>query len=150
MNAATPAETSAGLKGFRSIKCSKSTDDPLRRCKNCADFDIPCTFNRPTRRRGTKTKPISGVDQPGYLTHSGSAAGDAELGVTNTNNGAPSRLDHDLWSVTAHNNESGIQGSWKAFAIASEPTIMNLVQAYFEIVYPMSECPVDDRYQHRN
>lgn len=109
---------------------------------------MPCTFNRPTRRRGTKTKPISAVDQLGDLGHSGSAAGGAELGVANTNHAAPTHLDRDLWSATAHNNENGVQSSWKAFAIASEPTIMNLVQAYFEIVYPMWECPVDDRHQH--
>ncbi|KAJ5720374.1 uncharacterized protein N7483_008308 [Penicillium malachiteum] len=37
----------------RSIKCGKS-EDQLGRCQNCADFDVPCTFDRPAKRRGVK------------------------------------------------------------------------------------------------
>jgi hypothetical protein len=33
--------------------------------------------------------------------------------------------------------DAALHNSWKAFAIACDRQIMNLVQVYFEIVYPM-------------
>lgn len=42
-----------------------------------------------------------------------------------------------LWSVSEGNDGGALRNSWRAFAIASDQTIRNLVQVYFEIVYPM-------------
>ncbi|KAL1966273.1 hypothetical protein VTN77DRAFT_4626 [Rasamsonia byssochlamydoides] len=120
----------------RSIKCSKA-DDPLGRCQNCADFDVPCTFDRPIKRRGVKSSRArlnEAQDQrsPGVRSQSDSSqryvrSGDPWGGLST------------LWSATDNpsRDENALRRSWSAFAIATERTIRNLVQVYFEIVYPI-------------
>jgi hypothetical protein len=42
------------------------------------------------------------------------------------------------WSTTeGYDDDGALRNSWKAFAISSDQQIRNLVQVYFEIVYPM-------------
>lgn len=56
-------------------------------------------------------------------------------------------LTGDPWStfnqgwptVEGYDDDGALRNSWKAFAIASDQQIRNLVQVYFEIVYPMYE-----------
>jgi hypothetical protein len=56
-------------------------------------------------------------------------------------------ISADPWSTfnhgwSAEDDDGGaLRNSWKAFAIACDRQIRNLVQVYFEIVYPMyDEC----------
>jgi hypothetical protein len=44
-----------------------------------------------------------------------------------------------LWAAQDNpgRDENALRRSWSAFAIATDKTIRNLVQVYFEIVYPM-------------
>lgn len=56
-------------------------------------------------------------------------------------------LTGDPWSTfnvggvatEVYDDDSALRNSWNAFAIASDRQIRNLVQVYFEIVYPMYE-----------
>jgi hypothetical protein len=42
------------------------------------------------------------------------------------------------WSTAeGYDDDGALRNSWKAFAIASDQQIRNLVQVYFDIVYPM-------------
>lgn len=42
------------------------------------------------------------------------------------------------WStVEGYDDDGALRNSWKAFAISCHQQIRNLVQVYFEIVYPM-------------
>lgn len=43
----------------RSIKCAASETDTSR-CENCEDYDQPCTFDRPVKKRGAKPKRSQG------------------------------------------------------------------------------------------
>ncbi|KAL3443211.1 fungal-specific transcription factor domain-containing protein [Aspergillus insuetus] len=120
----------------RSIKCNKNSG-PLAPCQNCADFGVSCTYDRPTRRRGTR-KHASPVP-PGPLT--GSSESGSEVigklpapvsrnsinGVTNGNRAMP---------IPVLPDSAGIN-PWKAFAAASQRTILDLAQVYLEIVYPI-------------
>ena len=46
------------------------------------------------------------------------------------------------WSTTeGYDDDGALRNSWKAFAISSDQQIRNLVQVYFEIVYPMYDSP---------
>ena len=45
----------------RSIRCLVSEGDE-QRCKNCFDFDQPCTFTRAVKRRGVKPNKRSDVE----------------------------------------------------------------------------------------
>ncbi|KAJ5168624.1 uncharacterized protein N7482_004218 [Penicillium canariense] len=155
MNAARTAKASARIEGL--IKCSKS-DDVLGRCQNCADFDVPCTFDRPAKRRGVKagTKvhardtltsrspagqvQTSQVPQPERA--SGSSASRSSM-YPDTPSRPSLTADHWTsfntgWSTTeGYDDDGALRNSWKAFAISSDQQIRNLVQVYFEIVYPI-------------
>lgn len=42
------------------------------------------------------------------------------------------------WSTAeGYDDDGALRNSWKAFAISCDQQIRNLVQVYFEIVYPM-------------
>jgi len=36
----------------RSIRCRPSNEEPTSHCQNCHDFDVQCTYLRPSRRHG--------------------------------------------------------------------------------------------------
>ena len=51
------------------------------------------------------------------------------------------------WSTAeGYDDDGALRNSWKAFAIASDQQIRNLVQVYFEIVYPMYESKIPSYY----
>ncbi|KAJ5183909.1 hypothetical protein N7492_001525 [Penicillium capsulatum] len=137
----------------RSIKCRQSESSPGR-CKNCADFDVPCTFDRLAKRRGVKpgsrasARDTQSVMESGERVTPASAAAESGGGACgpstsrssyrSSNFGDPwSTFDHG-WSAAEGNDDfMALRDSWKAFAIACDRQIKNLVQVYFEIVYPI-------------
>ena len=141
----------------RSIKCSRS-DDPLGRCQNCSDFDVPCTFDRPAKRRGVKVGTRANArDSPAakpVVDHisTGRHAAAARLSVSSTSRssqladltprpsltGDPWTFFNTGWSTPeGYDDDGALRNSWKAFAISCDRQIRNLVEVYFEIVYPM-------------
>lgn len=115
---------------------------------------MPCTFDRPAKRRGVKTgSRASGRDTQfvrvsvdhdipaaAVTTSGGRASGSS----TSRSSYRPS-ISGDPWSTFDHgwsaaegdDDDGALHNSWKAFAIACDRQIRNLVQVYFEIVYPM-------------
>lgn len=117
------------------------------------DFDLPCTFDRPAKRRDTKRGTLTDSQVPKAYPEITSAAVGRTSGSSiprhshvpalaprqPVSNGTQSILyscspvnDHD-----GDREEFGIRPSWTAFAISCDQQIQNLVQVYFEIVYPM-------------
>lgn len=123
----------------RSIKCSKG-DDPLGRCQNCADFDVPCTFDRPIKRRGVKSSRTVSQDAPDLTSPlSSGVRSQSDASQKWSRSGDSWAALNPLWAAQDNpdRDETALRRSWSAFAIATERTIRNLVQVYFEIVYPM-------------
>ncbi|KAJ5495894.1 hypothetical protein N7539_001010 [Penicillium diatomitis] len=141
----------------RSTRCGKS-EDPLGRCQNCADFDVPCTYDRPTKRRGIKAGSKSHDQDTPYsrgsvdltpnsrMAASGSTSGSfgsrssiqQETSFRPSGTGDPWTSFNTGWSTSEGYDDDGtLRNSWKAFAISSDQQIKNLVQVYFEIVYPI-------------
>ncbi|KAF5010815.1 hypothetical protein FDECE_3040 [Fusarium decemcellulare] len=106
----------------RSIRCRASSDN--QSCQNCKDFAQPCTYNRKPRRRGTKPRTTTSTttiatpepaleDPPPFeSTASGIAQGDVSHGPR-------------------------AQCHWEAPKMASQAVVMDLVEIYFEVVYPI-------------
>ncbi|KAJ5133872.1 hypothetical protein N7448_001108 [Penicillium atrosanguineum] len=139
----------------RSIKCRPS-EDALGRCQNCVDFDVACTFDRPAKRRGVKAgtraaardvpiaKPVidSPTSQNPVEREPGSAASRSSM---HPESGSRSSLMEDPWvsfnqgwsTAEGYDDDGALRNSWKAFAISCDRQIRNLVQVYFEIVYPI-------------
>lgn len=108
----------------RSIRCRPCSNDGAT-CQNCKDFSQACTFNRTPRRRGVRPRASQGT------TH---RAVDA-----NFNPPRPS-VAHDHHPCVSHGVAEARQAAptpWQAPFIASQATIVDLVELYFEIVYPI-------------
>ncbi|KAL5334130.1 fungal-specific transcription factor domain-containing protein [Aspergillus crustosus] len=133
----------------RSIKCNKNNGE-LAPCQNCTDFDVPCTYNRPARRRGarTNTSPVASQSvasvlptqpQPQPQEEDPVRAPSASVASTV----AQSRTSNASWDglngahVVAAAPDPAILSPWKAFAAACQGTIRDLAHVYFEIVYPI-------------
>lgn len=115
---------------------------------------MPCTFDRPAKRRGVKAgsrasaRDTQSVMVSGDRVIPGPAAtgsgGRASLSSTAPSSYRPSNFGDPWstfdqgWSAAEGNDDyTALHDSWKAFAIACDRQIKNLVQVYFEIVYPM-------------
>ncbi|KAJ5760176.1 hypothetical protein N7520_007332 [Penicillium odoratum] len=137
----------------RSIKCSQS-EDALGRCRNCVDFDVPCTFDRPAKRRGVKAGSRASGRDPQYVrasvTHTIPTTAETVSGgrTTRSSNsrspyhtsisGDPGSAFNHGWSAAEGDDDDGVpHNPWKAFAISCDRQIRNLVQVYLEIVYPI-------------
>lgn len=137
----------------RGIKCRQS-EDPLHRCQNCADFDVPCTFDRPAKRRGVKAGSLVSGRDTQYERVSGdhgipapavNVSGERASGSLNSRSSYRPSISGDPWSTFNHgwptaesdNGNVTLHDSWKAFAIACDRRIKSLVQVYLETVYPM-------------
>jgi hypothetical protein len=111
----------------RSTRCKPSEEDPTR-CQNCSDFAISCTYNRPAKKRGIKS---GNSKQPGG---SGGSSVDGEqdarmlLELTNGVHG------NGTFNVV---DKFSIPDRWKTIVLANEGVIRDLMEVYFEVVYPM-------------
>ncbi|KAL4860860.1 hypothetical protein BDV12DRAFT_208697 [Aspergillus spectabilis] len=130
----------------RSIKCNKNNGE-LAPCQNCVDFDVPCTYDRPARRRGARknaspgatqgilpTQPLPQEDDAGRAL-SGSVA--STVGQSRTSNASWDGLNGPHVPIVVGPNDAAMLSPWKAFAAACQGTIRNLAHVYFEIVYPI-------------
>ena len=91
----------------RAIRCLR--DDNALRCLKCIQFDQPCTYARPAKRRGVKPDSKS-ISPTATVTM---------LGTSQDKSDMQSRL------------------RWTAPLIASQAVVMSLAEVYFEVVYPI-------------
>lgn len=108
----------------RSIRCRPS--DVNKTCQNCKDFGHQCTYHREPRRRGVQPRAVSstaGAD-------CGSIRNDHVRGPTDTSGTNP------LVSESSGESSSG-HGAWMAPTVANQAVIVDLIDVYFEIVYPI-------------
>ncbi len=109
----------------RSIRCKPSNEDASR-CQSCLDFGVSCTYNRPAKKRGIK----SGSGKGSSDNVSGARDGESDarmlLELTNGIHGNGNFADTFL-----------IPEVWKTMVVTYEANIRDLVEVYFEIVYPM-------------
>ncbi|KAH9896250.1 fungal-specific transcription factor domain-containing protein [Xylariomycetidae sp. FL2044] len=118
----------------RAIKCLKPTSDGP--CQNCKDFAQPCTYHRQPRRRGVQPRASVAISSASFALHGTSDAN----GMTSDEPGASPSLtgssnpDRAAYR-TSSANES--EAAWKAPFVASQATIVDLVELFFEIVYPI-------------
>ncbi|KAL2822406.1 hypothetical protein BJX63DRAFT_121160 [Aspergillus granulosus] len=119
----------------RSIKCNKNSG-PLAPCQNCADFGVPCTYDRLTRRRGARKhgSPVATPPAPpGALTGSSESGSEGFLRPPASASQATGTRPVSIYAPP----DSALVNPWKAFAVASQAAILDLAQVYLEIVYPI-------------
>jgi hypothetical protein len=124
----------------RSIRCRASADGDGSRCQNCVDFEQACTYDRPAKRRGAKVRLRSGSATTVHADHTG--AYHASAGAASSWGSANGAVHNSLASLVSSrpdmvrlNGDSSAE--WRAPYVASQAVIMDLVEIYFEVVYPM-------------
>lgn len=110
----------------RSIRCRPSTEESTR-CQNCLDFEVSCTYDRPAKKRGTKSR-TDKLAPPGRLS-SNDEKSDAQMLLELT-----SGFQCNGTLNAAH---MSIPEKWRSMMMANEGKILSLVDVYFEVVYPM-------------
>jgi hypothetical protein len=111
----------------RSIRCKPSQDDPTR-CQNCLDFAVSCTYNRPAKKRGIKSGNSKPSNQNGESSVDGEQDARMLLELTNGIHGNGTFNVVDKFSIPE---------KWKTMVLANEGKIRDLMEVYFEVVYPM-------------
>ena len=102
----------------RSIRCRISQEDGDR-CQNCVDFAQDCTYQRPYKRRGARTK---------HEPH----ASDSSHGEDGL---------QEQTRITDSKAKAGLSDShvsyWTPLPVASQAIIVDLVKVYLDVVFPM-------------
>lgn len=111
----------------RSKRCKPSEDPNENRCQNCVDFRQPCTYDRPVKRRGVKTnKEPTGTEKRAVDINTPTA----QPGIQNE-----SVTTQPVLAASFQRSSDDVQ--WQAPQIARQAIIMDLVEIYFEVIYPM-------------
>ncbi|KAM0245415.1 hypothetical protein ACHAQJ_010561 [Trichoderma viride] len=117
----------------RSIRCRPSEDGSG--CQNCRDFAQTCTYHRKPRRRGIPARGSGGASANRHVVD---GLPDLELSRS------PSQGDLRIIPEVQHpsistNADASPQPptAWRAPYIVSQATVVDLVELYFEIVYPI-------------
>ena len=91
----------------RAIRCLR--DDDALRCVKCIRFDQPCTYARPTKKRGVRP-------------------GSTSISPTTTTS---------ISETLQANSDTHLRPHWTAPVVASQAIVMSLAEVYFEVVYPI-------------
>lgn len=86
---------------------------------------MACTYDRPAKKRGIK---------------SGSAKAASENGASSRDEESDARMLLELTNGNGNLNSVdrlSVSQGWKTVAIEYQPKIQDLVDVYFEVVYPM-------------
>jgi hypothetical protein len=117
----------------RSIKCKVRDTPNDKRCHNCYEFAQPCTYNRPTRRRGAKKRSPS----PEAVNGNQERINDilhTPVRPSNPSDAPPQAI----FTAYGQARVSKSRGpDWRAPDVANQAMIMDLVEIYFEIIYPL-------------
>jgi hypothetical protein len=124
----------------RSIRCRACPEGDGNRCQNCVDFEQACTYDRPVKRRGAKVRLRSGSATTVNTDRNGTYH--APVSVASSWGGVNGEVQPSFTSpVSSRPDMDRLNGNssaeWRAPNIASQAVIMDLVEIYFEVVYPM-------------
>lgn len=130
----------------RRIKCQNSPVDPGR-CQNCTEFDVRCTYSRPSRRgTGSSHAAVAAHPPPQHADPEPARPGHP---TRTTPSQAPS-VSQEPWVDRGRfgqgdENSSGaergcsepLSPAWRDFARFATPILRRLLAVYHETVYPM-------------
>ena len=123
----------------RSIRCRPSNEDG-ERCQNCYDFDVGCTYDRPSKRRKHPQAPTA-PQQSARSSQSRSTLTSGDPSSVNTGRNDSVGKANEFGPVPSLQPTDGdvdaLELSWKAFSLSSENVILDLFDVYMEVVYPL-------------
>lgn len=115
---------------IRKVKCDTSGPP----CRSCASLDIPCTYERPSRRRGPPNRHAEALKRQK---------------LTASPVGSPTPSDHTSPESTGLLNSQPIPSPpvFSLELICSLPTIRLLVDDYFTYIHPLIPVPHEPTFR---
>ncbi|KAL2821057.1 hypothetical protein BJX63DRAFT_443581 [Aspergillus granulosus] len=133
MDQRTRLQKACDACSIRKVKCDTSGPP----CRSCASLNIPCTYERPTRRRGPPNRHAEAfkkqkLGEPTFAAASNSPSPDQ------TSRSSPSLRGSSL-PVTS--------SALSLESICSHPTIRLLIDDYFTYIHPLIPVPHEPTYR---
>ncbi|KAK2600150.1 hypothetical protein QQS21_005095 [Conoideocrella luteorostrata] len=116
----------------RSIKCASAGGSDVKSCQNCHDFGHACTYNRTPRRRGVPPRAVNLETSRTDATTSPTTSFSRTQPTSPVAPKATSQMP-----VCSPVQNQNLENAWVAPFIASQGVIVDLVELYFEIIYPI-------------
>ncbi|PYI04875.1 Zn(II)2Cys6 transcription factor [Aspergillus sclerotiicarbonarius CBS 121057] len=113
---------------IRKVKCDTSGPP----CRSCASLDIPCTYERPSRRRGPPNRHAEAFKKQ-KLAESPA--------------GSPSPSDHTTTPGPPPSTPSSSSAPLSLESICSLPTIRLLVDDFFTFIHPLVPIPHEPTFR---
>jgi hypothetical protein len=116
----------------RSIRCRSSLETGDTRCQNCSDFDISCTYKRPTKKRGVKPS-VPNIRQADEEYTS--ILTEAPRGITDPY--TPNESDRTFEQLPGTDFSFSLAEKHQSMIISYSGKISDLIDVYFEVIYPI-------------
>ncbi|KAL4780943.1 hypothetical protein BJX76DRAFT_350569 [Aspergillus varians] len=133
MDQRTRLQKACDACSIRKVKCDTSGPP----CRSCASLNIPCTYERPTRRRGPPNRHAEAFKKQ--------KLGETPYAASNSPSPdhAPSRLSPSLTGHSLPVTSSALSLE----SICSLPTIQLLIDDYFTYIHPLVPIPHEPTYR---
>ncbi|KAF2495729.1 hypothetical protein BU16DRAFT_582334 [Lophium mytilinum] len=116
---------------IRKVKCDESGPP----CKACAALEIPCTFDRPSRRRGPPNRHAEAIKKRRL-----EGGGSEHLSGPSTPS-SPTNAAHALAQLSSH------PPHLSAESICSLPTVHALIDDFFTYIHPLCPFPHEPSFR---
>lgn len=116
----------------RKVKCDESGPP----CRACSSLDIPCTFDRPSRRRGPPNRHAEEIKKKRRID--GPDAGSVS-GVSTP--ASPTNAAHALAQLSTHANQLS------ADSICPEASMQALIDDFFTYIHPLCPFPHEPSFR---
>ncbi|KAL2824611.1 hypothetical protein BDW59DRAFT_83787 [Aspergillus cavernicola] len=132
MDQRTRLQKACDACSIRKVKCDTSGPP----CRSCASLNIPCTYERPTRRRGPPNRHAEAFKKHKF--------GDSPYGPSNSP--SPDQIPRPSPSLSGN----GLPATSSALSLESIcplPTMRLLVDDYFTYIHPLVPIPHEPTYR---
>lgn len=115
---------------IRKVKCDESGPP----CRACAALEIPCTFDRPSRRRGPPNRHAEAIKKKRRLDAEGVASGTSTPA-------SPTNAAHALAQLSSHAPQLSAE------SICPVPTMNALIDDFFTYIHPLCPFPHEPSFR---
>jgi hypothetical protein len=122
-------ESACSLVSYDSLLTCPQCDESGPPCKACVGLEIPCTFNRPSRRRGPPNKHAEAIKK-------------RRVGEAESAGSSPQSPIH-----AAHALQSSHPAQLSAEEICALPTLNALIDDFFTYIHPLCPFPHEPSFR---
>nr|POE93502.1 hypothetical protein CFP56_19514 [Quercus suber] len=128
----------------RSISCTYTwlqCDESGPPCRACAALDIPCTFERPSRRRGPPNRHAEAIKKRRFEDYAGDSPHLSAVGTSTPS--SPTHAAQALASLSSYNSGQPLS----AESICPTETLDLLIDDFFTYIHPLCPFPHEPSFR---